>query len=256
MKLNKVILASLLALSPFGLAMTAPANLRGKVDVSAVQGKIHNIYSGNTFNKPTVRGGRVGATFVLNQDGAWYNGLTLKPDLMLAGGDATYRTGSISLGYTLPFWNNKLTFIPHFGGAVSFMSQRDVPHPQFAGLAVHQTFRSSSAFVGLDLVLALPTEMQVLKDMVFMANVQYCGDNTTTQLKNLPAGTASVGLAPLNYFNSNPTTSHGFNYQFAVDYYFMENTAFSVGYAIKRSKAKEKYALKGEGFKLGLAYAF
>lgn len=203
------------------------AEVHGKVDVGPTFLSVDLLKSGKTEETIRMYGFKADSTLCV------YQGIALKPSLMLAWGQGRLVAGSIAAGYYLPI-TKEFKILPNVGMNWSYLSTHlDIEEASLYHL--RERFRSSSPFVGIDLCYSINPKWTII------GCYQYAWCKTYTKIEHVA---------------NERSHSSGSNYSLGMEYSYNDQFSFNFGVGYNISLSKEKHGLRGKGFKLGAAYYF
>ena len=233
------IFSALVAAAACLMPQSAQAEIKGKVDFGPAYAHIdefRNKDAGNErVNKVDLYGIQTGASVVV------WQGLVLKPALLMAWGDGAVYEGSLGLGWIIPV-NDKLLVTPIVGGTLSYL-ETDSFVPDIApGVLFAREAYSRSPYVGLEVSWS-PCDKWTITGFA-----RYAWSHTRFEI-----GTDQAAPFPI----VTKTESTGVNGGGQVDYWIDDHWAINIAGAYSNSRSKDKLnALRGYGGRVGVGYFF
>lgn len=209
---------------------TAFAKCSGKADLGLVALKVDMINSGKKTKSLEMGGIRGDATIL------FYKGFCIKPVFIFARDKNKGRLGSasVALGHYVPI-NKQLCLLPNIGINANEIKST-LEYELFGiGFEFNEKFRSTSSFVGIDVVYTIND------CWIVTAVAQYAWARTHTHIEKHFRGKGN---------------SAGPNLGLLVDYYLNKEWSINAGIGYNSSLSKEKHGTRIFGGKVGVAYWF
>lgn len=203
------------------------AEVHGKVDVGPTFLSVDLLKSGKTEETLRMYGVKADATVLV------YQGLAIKPSILLGWGHGSLTSASIAAGYYLPI-SQQFKILPNVGMNWSYLSTHiDIKEASLFHL--RERFRSASPFIGIDLSYSITPKWTII------GAYQYAWCKTDTKIGKFP---------------NDRSHSCGPNYSLGIDYSYNDQFSINLGFGYNISLSKEKHGIRGKGLKLGGAYYF
>lgn len=224
--MSKKILALLVALYSSQLVHAEDKQCCGKAEIAPAYLHIDVLEHEKTvrsIDMPAIRA-----------EGTWlvYQGLSLKPTILYGSNDSDLFSAQLGLGYCIPW--RQFIVTPSAGcGYTSLNTRTNIPIYQLFHLK--ENFKSCSPYLAVDLT------WNFCKDWRVAGSVQYSWSRTHTTIKGL------------GKFNSR---AEGPSYSALLEYDVTPEWSVNFGGAYNVSLDREKFGIRGYGFKLGIARWF
>ncbi|MDP1880553.1 MAG: autotransporter outer membrane beta-barrel domain-containing protein, partial [Parachlamydiaceae bacterium] len=231
----------ILALTCF-TSISLSGEIRGKVDAGPTLIYLDLLKSGKTEDTKKMGGFKADSTVLV------YEGIAIKPSLLMGWGDGKLVSGSIAAGYYIPLPGGWCNILPNVGIGWSYLDTRtklDVNGIELKDL--RQRMRSESPFIGIDFSFCINKQWSII------GAYQYIWAHSDTQINEFPDE-----FQQLTNIKRIRDKSHscGPNYSLGIEYSYNDQWAFNLGFGYNISLSKEKHGIRGKGVKLGVGYYF
>lgn len=220
-------LISFISLFVYLASFSLYGEVRGKVDLGPTLLYVDILKSGKTEETLRMYGFKADSTILV------YQGLAIKPSLLLGWGHGRLVSGTIAVGYYVPI-TESFKILPNVGMNWSYL-KTTLDFKEFGLYGLRERFRSESPLIGLDFSYSLTSCWTVI------GSYQYAWCKTDTKIGDFP---------------SDRSHSCGPNYSLGVEYAYNDQWAINMGFGYNISLSKEKHGIRGKGLKLGAAYYF
>lgn len=198
---------------------------KGRIDLGPAYARVDMLESGKTKRTLNLYAFKGDATLLL------YEGLCLKPSILIADGKANLNAYSVGIGYCIPV-TPTIVITPSIGYSETYFKSR-INFKDFNLFHLRERFNSWGGYICLDASWTFYEKWRVY------GLAQY----TWSYVKTI--------IRPL--FKTRDHTQ-GPNYSLVLERDINEQFSVSLGVGYNISLSKEKHGLRGSGAKLGLVY--